>query len=225
MRRPPWHSGAHAADVEQAHTRHVEAGLPHSRFEDIEQWLRVWDDPQRDAWTEPERVIDLLRLRPGMRLAFLGAATGFFNARLARAVGPSGVVYAADADSELVRLMRERAGREATPNVHPVLAAEGDPQLPVPTVDRVLLVDTYHHLRSRRAYYSRLKRWLPADGLLLVVEWLPGELGRGPSPAFKITPEKVSEELRAAGYRLVERTELRYQYVLVFRPALPEGRP
>lgn len=220
--RPAPPRTAHAADLEAAHSLDVAAGSAHSRFADIEAWLRVWDDPQPAASGEPERVVALLHLQPSMRLALLGAATGYFNARLARAVGREGTAYVVDEDPELVRQMGARAAREATPNVVPVLETGGEPQLPVPHVDRVLLVDTYHHLRDRRAYCERLQHRLTPNGLLVVVEWQPGELARGPSAAWKISPEKVTEELRSAGYRLVERVELRYHYGLVFR-APPSG--
>jgi predicted methyltransferase len=217
--------GAHAGDAEDALARHAETATPHSRFEDIEQWLRVWDDPEVEAWSEPESVVAALRMRPGMRLAFLGAGNGYFDARLARAVGPAGVVYALDPDAGLVRHAEERARREATPNVRPLQAAGATLPLPAAGVDRILLVDAVHHLSGRRAYFERLRTLLAPGGLLVVVEWRPGELARGPAAGFKVAPETVIEELRAAGYRLVERTALRYHDVLVFRSAAPERRP
>ena len=87
-------------------------------------------------------------------------------------------------------------------------------------VDRLLLVDTYHHLNSN-APRSDMKRWrhrLRADGLVVIVEWRPGELGAGADGVNSSRSEQVIEELRAAGYRLVERTPLRYHDVIVFRP-------
>src|SRR5262249_8042116 len=55
----------------------------------------------RDRWQHPERVIASLGLQPGAAVADLGSGGGYFTFRLARAVGPTGKVYAADVDQDL----------------------------------------------------------------------------------------------------------------------------
>jgi predicted methyltransferase len=50
----------------------------------------------RDRWQQPDRVMAELGLQPGNQVADLGAGGGYFTVRLARAVAPSGVVYAVD---------------------------------------------------------------------------------------------------------------------------------
>src|SRR4030095_12939357 len=52
----------------------------------------------RDRWQQPDGVIEALRLRPGDRVADLGSGGGYFTFRLAKAVGPTGHVYAVDVD-------------------------------------------------------------------------------------------------------------------------------
>jgi SAM-dependent methyltransferase len=196
----------------------ADSARAHGRFEDAARWSRAWDDPERYGWQDPQRVVDLLRLRPGMRVADIGAGTGYFNPFLSRAVGPDGLVFAADIESTLVAHMQSRAAEESTANVRPVLAAPDDPRIPVARLDRVLLVNTYHHVDGRIGYFRRLRRQLDENSLVVIVDWLPGQLARGPAPVHKVTPEEAMEEMRAAGYRVVERADLRYQYVLVFRP-------
>jgi len=199
-----------ATPVDSATVRH--------RFTDAAAWSRAWDDPERDGWQQPQRVVDLLRLRPGMRVADIGAGTGYFNPWLSRAVGAEGLVYAVDVESTLVEPMRARAVAESTTNVVTVLAAMDDPRIPPGRLDRVLLVDTYHHLDARIDYFERLRHRLDSNALVTIVDWLPGRLARGPEPAHKISPEQVMDEMRKAGYRVVERVDLEYQFVLVLRP-------
>lgn len=201
-----------------------DAARSDQRFDDVEHWRRVWDDPERIGWQEPQRVVDWLRLQPGMRVAEIGAGTGFFLPYLSRAAGARGTVYAIDIEPGLVEYMQERAQRDSLPNVVPRLATPDDPGL-ADLTDRVLLVDTYHHIDNRVAYFERLRKWLDASSMVMVVDWKPGELSRGPAPSHKISPDEVVDEMRRAGYRSVERHDLQYQYVLLFRPEIePSGR-
>lgn len=204
-------------DAQQPHA-HGDAARATHRFEDPERWTSVWDDPERDTWQEPERVVASLRLAPGQRVADIGAGTGYFNPHLARGVGESGRVYAVDVEPRLVEHMRERARRDRTPQVEPVLGAYEDPRLPE-VVDRILLVDTYHHIDARVEYFGRLRQRLAAGGRLVNVDWKPGPLPLGPPPDHKLAARDVVSEMRRAGWALVEWADLRYQTLLVFEAA------
>ena len=126
-------------------------------FGDVEKWASVWDDPERDEWQQPEQVIEAMEIEPGMTVVDLGAGTGYFNATLSVAVGPGGRVYPIDVEPTLVEYMIERAKREDTPNVHPVLGEYDDPKIPGGSVDRILIVNTYHHIDERRAYFVSVR--------------------------------------------------------------------
>jgi predicted methyltransferase len=188
-------------------------------FEDVGHWVRVFDDPRRDAWQKPREVVAALGLRDGMTVADLGAGTGYFSRHLARAVGDGGVVYAVETEPRLVAHLRTRAEREGTPNVVAIEATPGDPRLPR-AVDVVLVVDTYHHVDDRPVYFERLRRRLAPGGRVAIVDWHKRPLPEGPPPAHKLAREHVVEEMTKAGYRLVAEPDLLpYQYFLVFTPA------
>jgi len=187
-------------------------------FEDVEQWKRVFDDPARDAWQKPREVVRALGLRPGMWVADLGAGTGYFSGYLSAAVGPTGAVLAVDTEPNLVSHLRERAGKEALENVTPILASPDNPRLPPGATDLVLVVDTFHHIDDRLAYFRRLARCLKPGGRIAIIDWLEGDLPVGPPPDHKLSREQVIEEMRAAGYVLAEEPDiLPYQYLLVFK--------
>jgi ubiquinone/menaquinone biosynthesis C-methylase UbiE len=191
----------------------------HRSFADVEHWVSVFDDPARDAYQKPEEVVRALRIRPGMRVADLGAGTGYFSRHLSTAVGASGTVLAVDTEPELVRHLRERAEKEKTDNVVPILASPDNPRLPRGAVDLVLLVDTFHHLDQRVAYFGRLRRTLAPGGRVAVVDWQKRETPIGPELEHRLAREQVVEEMRTAGYALVDEPDvLPYQYCLVFRP-------
>jgi ubiquinone/menaquinone biosynthesis C-methylase UbiE len=189
----------------------------HHSFADVEHWVGVFDDPKRDEWQKPAAVVRALEIAPGMTVADLGAGTGYFSHYLSAAVGPSGSVLAVDPEPKMVAHLRERAEREHTDNVVPILASLDNPRLPVGSVDLVLIVDTYHHLDDRLTYLRALQRFLRPRGRVAVIDWHKRPLPVGPPPEHKLAREQVVEEMTAAGYRLVAEPEiLPYQYVLVF---------
>jgi SAM-dependent methyltransferase len=191
-------------------------GRYHHRFDDAEKWARVFDDPARDAWQKPDEVIRALRLPQDARVADIGAGTGYFAVRLARAV-PAGRVYAVDSAPDMVRYLGERAKREGLANLVPVQAPESGPNLPGP-VDVALLVDVYHHIPSRTEYFVALRSALGPDGRLAIVDFRV-DSSRGPPRSARVPPDAVKQEIARAGYRLVaEHDFLPDQYFLVFAP-------
>lgn len=195
----------------------------HRRFDDVAQWSKVFDDPARDRWQRPDKLIGALALRPGMTVADLGAGTGYFSGHLSRAVGPGGTVLAVEVEPALVAHLCTRAEREGTANLVPILASRDNPRLPHAGVDLVLIVDAYHHLDHRRRYLPLLARALRPGGRVAIVDWLPGELPVGPEPDHKLPAGQVIAEMTAAGFTLLAQPDLLpYQYVLIFAaPAAP----
>jgi SAM-dependent methyltransferase len=189
----------------------------HESFADVEHWTAVFDDPARAAWQKPEEVVRALGLRAGMAVADLGAGTGYFSRFLSAAVGSDGAVFAVDPEPKMVERLRARAEAERTANVVPVLASLDDARLPAGAVDVILIVDTYHHIDDRIAYFTRLRRALRLHGRIAVVDWKKRDLPVGPPLEHKLAREVVVEEMTAAGYALVREPDfLPYQYFLVF---------
>jgi ubiquinone/menaquinone biosynthesis C-methylase UbiE len=204
-------------DVYDPHTHDATARHP---FDDIKKWVGVFDDPGRDEWQKPEHVVQALGLKPGQRVADIGAGTGYFNRHLARAVGRKGKVYAIDIEPQMVEHMRERAEREETPQVEAILGAPDDPRLPEGGVDLVLIVDTYHHVDSRVRYLRRLASRLRPGGRVAIVDFEKRELPVGPPLEHKLSRDEVVGEFVEAGYSLSsEPGGLPYQYFLLFEPA------
>jgi predicted methyltransferase len=186
------------------------------QFGDAARWTPIFDDPRRDAWQKPHEVIETLALKPDAVVADIGAGTGYFTVRLARML-PKATVYAADLEPDMVKHLGERAQREKLANVRVVQSTLDDARLPE-AVDLALLVDVYHHIDDRRAYFGKLKNRLKPGGRVAIIDFtLDAEMG--PPPRARVAPERVKAELAAAGYRLAEEYSfLDNQYFLVFAP-------
>lgn len=190
--------------------------MPH-RFEHAEEWAKRFEDPERDAWQKPDEVIAALALPADAKAADLGSATGYFAVRLARAL-PKGHVFGVDIEPDMARYLTERARHEGLNNLTAVLGEPADPKLPEP-VDLVLVVDTYHHISDRTAYFHRLLGSLTPRGRVAIIDFRKGQ-PMGPPEEYRLPPEQVRQELEAAGYQLAnEHGFLPNQYFLVFTRA------
>jgi arsenite methyltransferase len=173
----------------------------------------------RDAWQQPARVIAALGIRPGDRVADLGAGSGYFTIRLARAVGPEGRVYAVDVDEAMNEYVRERVAQAGLSNVDVILGRFEDPLLPDSGVDLVLVVDTYHHLEDRPLYFRNLRRDLAPDGRVAVIDF-DGRKGWFVRWTGHITPRALLlREMAEAGYEVAEEFDfIDRQAFVIFRP-------
>ena len=156
----------------------------------------------RDEWQQPDRVIAALGIRPGDRVADLGAGSGYFTRRLARAVGSNGKVYAVDVDEKMNEYLRQRVAQAGISNVDVILGRFEDPLLPDGGVDLVLIVDTYHHLEDRPAYFRNLRRDLTPGGRVAVIDF-DGRKGWFVRLLGHTTPrEELLREMAEAGYQV-----------------------
>jgi cyclopropane fatty-acyl-phospholipid synthase-like methyltransferase len=179
---------------------------------------KAFDDPARDAWQMPERVIKALGLAPTAAVADIGAGTGYFSVRLAKAV-PSGTVYAVDVEAAMLDHIRTRATAEHLANITTVLAAPDSPKLPKP-VNTILIVDTYHHIPSRVAYFRALQSSLLPGGRVAIVDFKK-DSPEGPPPEFRFDPDRIIGEMRQAGFAVdAQHDFLPRQLFLVFKPSV-----
>ena len=209
----PWGARAGAHSPASPHD-----ATSHEPFKGIEKWERIFDDPKRDEWQKPQQVVEALGLRPGNIVADLGAGTGYFERYLSKAVTPGGIVLAVDSEPEMVRHLGERALKEGTADVVPVLALPQEPFLPPGRADRVLVVDTYHHIDDRIRYFHRMAEALAPGGSVVIIDFHKRPLPVGPPPQHKLSREFVVDEMKQAGYRLAdEKIFLPYHYFLIFQ--------
>jgi cyclopropane fatty-acyl-phospholipid synthase-like methyltransferase len=189
----------------------------HRLHADPQAYIAALEDPARDAYQKPDEVVKALALRPGEVVADLGAGSGYFTLRFARAVGDTGRVYAIDVSPDMVRHLNRRVRDAGLRNVASVLCEPEDPLLADASVDRVVIVDTWHHIEERAKYLGLLRRALKKGGQIVHVDFHKRDSPVGPPLEMKISRDDLVGEMEAAGFRLVkEHTFLPYQYFLVF---------
>ncbi len=168
----------------------------------VKRYIAMLERKERDSFQKPDEVMRALALRPGERVADVGAGSGYFTLRVARAVGPAGEVLAIDINPDILEFLDGRLKEAGITNVKTVRVGKDDPKLPDGGVDTILLVDTLHYVSGRGAYARRLRAGLAPGGRVVVIDYTPkpwAERPWGPPPEQKMAREEVDEAMAAAG--------------------------
>ena len=172
------------------------------------------DERRRDRDGEADYVFDALRLAPGMRVAEVGAGTGYYAIRLAARLGPASLVYAQENDPARLARISARADRERLLNIVPVQGYPNDPALPPGSVDVALLAHSYHQVPGPYEFLYRLAGALAPGGRVGVIGF------DRRSVQYGIDPARLECEFEAIGYRRVAYYLLTpgEAYLAVFEP-------
>jgi SAM-dependent methyltransferase len=178
-------------------------------------WL---ERPERELEERPELMVQSLALKPGDAAVDLGAGTGYFTRRLAREVGPKGIVYAVDLQPEmLVRLTNDTA-RLGLTNVRAVLATIEDPKLRPRSADLVLMVDVYHELSHPYEVMTRVCAALKPRGRVAFVEYRAEDPEVPIKRLHKLSEAQLRKEMQIHPLDWVETVRvLPRQHLVIFR--------
>lgn len=195
------------------------AGInPHALkpFEEVEKYIAFLERADRAQWQKPDAVVKALNLEGDEVLVDLGAGSGYFSFRFAKAV-PKGRVYALDTQAEMVRHVHHKAMREGTSNVQGQVIKPDDPVLP-DGADVVFVCDVLHHVKDRSAWLRKIHGQMPSDAKLVLIEFKTGKLPEGPPETLKIPKAELIELCKGAGFTVNEDKSkvLPYQEFLVF---------
>jgi predicted methyltransferase len=182
----------------------------------------IWSSgPNRDAADESGQLVRLLGIRRGMKVADIGAGSGYHTVRLSPVVGPQGRVYAQDIMAAYLADLRREVARRKLSNVEIVLGTEGDPGLAPRSVDRAIMVHMYHEVAQPYGLLWRLVDALKPGAQVGVID-----LNRSPEN-HGMPPALLKCEFEAVGYRQVAFHELKggVGYLAVFEPPSLAARP
>jgi predicted methyltransferase len=182
-------------------------------------------DLERDATAKPREVLAFLGVMPGMRVADMFSAGGYYTELLARAVGVKGQViaynnppYAKFAEKGIAQ--RYADGRLG--NVRQVTAEIDELQLPPGSLDAALFVMSFHDTYWRPAdgtwnrtdtaeMLKRLKAALKPGGVVVVQDHVAragGDTAKVVDELHRIDPAVVRAAFERAGFEFERASEI-----------------
>lgn len=167
-------------------------------------YILLLERPNREDVQKSAEILKALALRPGERVADIGAGSGYFTFQVADAVGPTGHVLALDIAPEMLQFLDMRVKARKAANVTLRQVTRDDAQLPPGSVDTILMIDTIHYVKDRTAYARKLRPSLAEGGRLVVIDYLPKPMSErpwGPPPEQQFPREQLDREMLAAGFR------------------------
>ena len=148
-------------------------------------------------------------------MADVGTGTGYFVPYLSRAVGEGGRVLALDVEPTMIDYVKNRAARDKLNNVEARVVKVDDPEIEKGTVDRIVIVNTWHHIPEREHYGKKLLAALAPKGEVWLIDFTM-ESQHGPPKAHRIPPDQAIAELRAAGFETrLDTALLTDQYIAI----------
>jgi predicted methyltransferase len=169
----------------------------------VAQQTGLTDAQLKSAETEVPRLVQLLELKPGMKVADVGAGFGAWTMRFARWIGPEGHVYAIDIGAAQLTALRESVQRERLNNVTVIEGTVNTTNLPPSCCDAILIRDAYHHFTSPNDIVKSVGTSLKPGGRLAVIDFPPRPNTEVPAgvPANRrghgVPPEIVQQEVGA----------------------------
>ncbi|HKK88263.1 MAG TPA: methyltransferase domain-containing protein [Saprospiraceae bacterium] len=188
----------------------------HMHQSSTEELIRRFSNPQRDEWQQPIEVLETMVLDSSMAVMDIGTGSGYFSLRLAPMVKK---LIAADVEEAFLMHVQKMADSLYLSNIDTMLIPMDGPEHVKTPLDRILIVNTYHHISDRVSYFKKLRKWINEKGILYIVDFrknINGPDVPGPPKEHKLNHQLVSEELERASWKniQVDTMTLPYQYII-----------
>ena len=159
----------------------------------------VFASDDRDKYHQPDKVMDLVGVRPGMIIGEVGAGSGYFTFKLAKRVGESGYVYANDISKKALDSLRERSERDGVLNIEAIVGEVEDPRLPQ-GLDMVFIVNAFHDLANPVALLNNLASSLKPNASVVIIDRDPAKLNYATS--HFLTKEEILQKINESVFVL-----------------------
>ena len=159
----------------------------------------LWGDV-RDNYHQPEKVMDVVGVKPGMVIGEVGAGSGYFTFHLSRRVGDTGKIYANDISRRALASLRRKSEEEGISNIETIVGEVEDPLLPDGELDMVFIVNAFHDLAKPVELLNNLVPSLKPGAPVVIIDRDPDKVGG--FSRHNLTREEVLEHIKNSNFEL-----------------------
>ena len=173
-------------------------------------------NPSRDSSEQPEKVMEVTGVKPGMVIGEIGAGRGYFTFWLSRGVGEKGKVYANDIDRSALASIERTSAEEKITNIETILGTVDDPRFPAASLDMVFVVNAFHDLERPVELLANLLPALKPGATVVIMDRDPAKTS-DPGGHF-LTRAEVEETIGRSVFELVKVEDfLRYHNLYILK--------
>lgn len=173
---------------------------------DVDQWIARFEVESREVFAARDAVLEACQIKPGDRIADVGAGTGFYSRLFAQQTARDGWVYSVDISPKFLQHIADRATADRIENITTVLGTDVSIGLPPESVDLVFICDTYHHFENPMQSLASIKRALKPGGRLVLIDFnrIPGVSRDFLIGHVRAGKEVFQAEVVAAGFKFID---------------------
>jgi len=176
-------------------------------------WL---ERSEREIEEDVSTLIKNMKIKTNDTIADIGAGSGYHVFKMAP-LAKNGLVYAVDIQSEMLEAIELKKRSKRVSNVETILGSEKSINLPMNSIDKILLVDVYHEFSYPAEMVESIKNALKSNGQLFLIEYRGEDLSVPIKKIHKMTEKQSIKEMEAAGFRLKENIDnLPWQHCMIF---------
>jgi ubiquinone/menaquinone biosynthesis C-methylase UbiE len=174
------------------------------------------DDPERQKWQDPEKILSSLGVAPGMVFIDVGCGDGYFALPAARRVGPQGKVYAVDIDASAIQRLREQAEREGLHHLFSEVRKAEETVVCEGCADYVFFGIDLHDFVDPAHVLLNAQKMLGPQGQVIDLDWKDEPMAFGPPQQKRFPIDKARHLIESAGFAITSVSDAGpYHYLIL----------
>lgn len=189
----------------RAEEQNVNPGINNYYYDaKFEKWLATFESPGREVYDKKAAIVREVQIKPGMRIADIGAGTGLYSIIFAQQTGEKGLVYAVDISPDFIRNIELRAEHQGLKNITGIINNQKETGLAENSIDLAFICDTYHHFEYPLTTLQSVYQALTPEGRLIIIDfkrdphistpWVMGHV--------RTNKENVIKEVESVNFKL-----------------------
>lgn len=176
-------------------------------------WL---ERSNREEEENTAKLLQNMNIQDSDNIADIGAGSGYHVFQMAPQAS-KGMIYAVDIQMEMLAAIKERKQEKGIGNVSLIEGSTQSANLPINTIDKVLMVDVYHEFDYPREMLLSIKDALVKDGKIYLIEYRSEDPNVPIKELHKMTEKQAVKEMKAIGMKLQKNIKnLPWQHCMVF---------